>query len=93
MASCRLYTYETHRRGGFGERIQITRCLIDSHVCGCVGEIKDCDKDPRPCPHAVMQGPEPFCKEVREVRECKGDIDFCDLVDCEQKRISYVSNH
>jgi len=73
--------------------MRISRCLADGHVCGCEGDFKDCDKEPRPCPHVIMQGPEPFCREpqVREVRDCKGDIDFCDLVDSEQKRIDYAT--
>jgi hypothetical protein len=79
--TCRLYTYEVHRRGGFGERIEISRCGADNHICNCAGDIADCDKDPRVCPFSVWQGREVYCKQVREIRECRADIDFCDLTD------------
>ena len=89
MIGCRLYTEETHKRRWPHVPLTITRCGADEHICACGGLLKECDKEPHVCPRGVWQGPEVLCRVVMEVRDCKCDIDFCDLSKEEQKSIDY----
>ena len=89
---CALFTTERHNvRWPKETPVIITRCRIDDHICGCGGDLKNCDKELAACPHGVWQGPEVFCKHesVMEIRECKCDMDFCDLPVHEQAKIDY----
>ena len=59
-------------------------CLASDHEPYCSGLKLQCDKGPDVCPFATWQGPEIFCKHAREMRDCDGDRDFCDLTNSEK---------
>ncbi len=79
---CRLY--HTKNMRNYPIAMITHTCTADGHITCCAGLRHNCDKDERPCRHVVMQGPEPFCRQAREVRDCHGDQDFCDLPESEQ---------
>lgn len=93
MSGCRFYRetfYFTAESGRhFGRKITIARCSADEHETTCGGGPKDCDKEPHVCMYGVWQGCEVFCRHSKEVRECKCDIDFCDLSASEQSKIDW----
>ena len=74
---CRFFT-ENHVCGRFGTN-SVPDCSISRHVPECDGDFRDCDKPLEVCPDAIMQGPQAMCKVVKEIRDCHGDVAFCDL--------------
>ena len=85
--ACRHYNEEKMSR-----ICTITRCTTDGHIALCSGYREYCDKPRRACKYALTQNDNhanTFCKHSKDLEECGGDSDWCQLSNAEQAKMEW----
>lgn len=84
---CRYWKEDKIYRGWPARCVgSIITCTADGHEPNCGGLRPSCDKEMSACPEAIMQGPDAFCKAMREIGySCRGDVHWCELSEAEKK--------